>query len=185
MLTLGIRRTCKILTYTKLVWSSFSHCYSSLKNFQSCVQGGPNWALLGPKMAKHGRLAGPKMVVNGPNGPKWSIQYLFDHLGPFRTYLGSFGSLALRSMRVTSRSVRVTSRFDRRLPRSPWRLPQGLIAGCLEVSCAGRLEVPVNKLWDQNFQFQVFFWPFRPKRASSRPITIQIMRFGQNNFFLW
>ena len=26
-------------------------------------------------------------------------------------------------------------------------------AGCLEVSCAGRLEVPGNKVWDQNFQF--------------------------------
>ena len=32
-------------------------------------------------------------------------------------------------------------------------LPRDLIAGCPEVSCAGRLEVQGNKLWDQNFQF--------------------------------
>ena len=31
--------------------------------------------------------------------------------------------------------------------------PRGPIAGCLEVSCAGHLEVPGNKLWDRNFQF--------------------------------
>ena len=48
------------------------------------------------------------------------------------------GCLEVR-LRVASRSVRVASRSYRGLPR-------GLIAGCLEVSCAGRLEVPGNKL---------------------------------------
>ena len=32
-------------------------------------------------------------------------------------------------------------------------LPRALIAGCLELLCAGRLKIPGNKLWDQNFQF--------------------------------
>ena len=45
-----------------------------------------------------------------------------------------------------SRFVRVASRSDRGLPQGPCGLPRGLIMGCLEVSCAGRLEVSGNKL---------------------------------------
>ena len=33
------------------------------------------------------------------------------------------------------------------------RLPGALIAGCVELLYTGRLEVPRNKLWDQNVQF--------------------------------
>ena len=50
-------------------------------------------------------------------------------------------------------SVQVALRSYLRLPRCPCGLPWGPIAGCLEVSCAGRLEVPGNKLWDKNCQF--------------------------------
>ena len=41
---------------------------------------------------------------------------------------------------------------------------RAIIAGCLKVR-VGCLEVPGNKLWDQNCQFKVGFWPFIPKRA--------------------
>ena len=82
------------------------------------------------------------------------------------------GTARFLSSRVALRSVGVASRSDR-------GLPQGPIPGCLEVSCAGRLEVPGNKLWNQNFQFYVFFWPFQPKRPLPHPISIQNMRFGR------
>ena len=116
----------------------------------------------------------------------WPFVINLDHLRP----LWDIGKLAMIghfcSKRVffwimhvhASRSQRVASRSDRGLPRRPWRLPRALIAGCLEVSCAGRLEVRGNKLWDQNFQFYVVFWPFWPKRALPHPITNQNMMFG-------
>ena len=51
-----------------------------------------------------------------------------------------------------SRSVRVASRSDRRLPR-------GLIAGCLEVSCAGRLDSRSQgtNFETKRFNFRCFF----------------------------
>ena len=54
--------------------------------------------------------------------------------------------VALRSVQVALRSVQVASRSDHGSPRGPCGLLQGLIEGCLEVSCAGCLEVPRNKL---------------------------------------
>ena len=50
-------------------------------------------ALLGPKMAEHGRLADvPKRSKRAQNDPKWSIWHVFDHLGPFWDHLDPFWS---------------------------------------------------------------------------------------------
>ena len=49
-------------------------------------------------------------------------------------------------LRVASSSVWVASSSHRGLPRA-------LIVGCLKLLCAGRLEIPGNKIWDKNFQF--------------------------------
>ena len=45
----------------------------------------------------------------------------------------------------------VSNQYHCSLPQGPCGLPRGLIAVCLEVLCAGRLEVQGNKLWDQSF----------------------------------
>ena len=55
--------------------------------------GGSKMALLGPKMAVHGRLDDvPKWSGRVQNDPKWSIQPIFDHLGPFWDQLEPFWS---------------------------------------------------------------------------------------------
>ena len=64
--------------------------------------------------------------------------------------------------------------YHRGLPRGPWGLPWALIAGCLELLCAGRLEVPGNKLWDQNFQFRCFFGPSDQNELHHNPLLSKI-----------
>ena len=52
-------------------------------------------ALLGPKMAEHGRLTdGPKRSKRAQNDPKWSKTCYIDHLGSFWTLLDRFGTSA-------------------------------------------------------------------------------------------
>ena len=62
---------------------------------------------------------------------------------------------------------RVASRSYRGLPRSP-------IKGGLQVSCAGCLYVQWNKLWDPNFQFQVFFYPSDRNERYHTPLLSKI-----------
>ena len=149
-----------------------------------CARGSKR-ALLGPKMAKHGRLASPKMVVNGPNGPKWSIQHVFDYLGPYRTYLGSFGSLALRSIcelprvraaylevrsRIASKSVEIAKRSHRGLPRS---LMCGSPRGSSEQTLRPNLLI-----------LGVFFGPSDRNELYHTPFLSKIWGLGDRNLFV-
>ena len=85
MLTLGIRRTSKILTYTKLVWSSFSHCYSSI----ICPKG-PFWNQKWRYMAGLPVPELSKMVQMVPNDQYNMCSIIWNHLGPIWTLLNHF-----------------------------------------------------------------------------------------------
>ena len=52
-------------------------------------------ALLGPKMAEHGRLADvPKRSKRAQNDPKWPKICYIDHFGSFWTLVDHFGTSA-------------------------------------------------------------------------------------------
>ena len=96
---------------------------------------------------------------------------------------GARGASTYILLRVASSSVRVASSSYRGLPRGPRGLPPALNAGCLELLCAGRLEIPGNKLWNQNFQFRCFFGPFDRNELYHTPLLSKIWGLGDREFF--
>ena len=105
-----------------------------------------------PKIENYGH----KICSLGPRGVTVQSRDMWSHMNtiPFsgarriwsiswrvmpRCHNGFWDSALFLSLRLASRSH----------VAAPW----APIAACLEVSYAARLEVPGNKLWDQNFQF--------------------------------